>query len=66
MLWFKITCPYCREKIPLSSLRCPKCRSIIPHEYGEEERKRFLKFGCISLILFAAGSVILLWVLFFR
>jgi len=57
MSWFKIVCPYCRKKIPLSSIRCPLCRTVIPHECGEIERRRIL--------LFFTGGAALVFILFF-
>ncbi|MBN2325838.1 MAG: hypothetical protein JXR73_01700 [Candidatus Omnitrophica bacterium] len=50
MNWIKIECPYCRRRIPLNSVNCPNCRSVIPHECGEAERKKFM---LVILILFS-------------
>lgn len=59
---FKITCPYCQQRIPLSSMRCPACRAVIPHECGEAERKQFILLvagGAFAAVAIAGALVVL-------
>lgn len=59
---FTIVCPYCRKRIPLSSIRCPECRAVIPHECGEYERKRiFLFAGAGILFVLIVIPILALW-----
>jgi predicted amidophosphoribosyltransferase len=65
MRLFKTICPYCRKKIPLSSLRCPECRGVIPHECGEIERRRLLILaGVVIFLLMIGGIGLVLWLIF--
>lgn len=49
MNWIKIECPYCKARIPLSSVNCPECRAIVPHECGDRERQKALR-GVLAVI----------------
>lgn len=55
MAWFHISCPFCQQRIPLSAVRCPACRALLPHESGDTERRRIL--------LLAAAGVLVLFLL---
>ncbi|MBI1388075.1 MAG: hypothetical protein GC154_06470 [bacterium] len=67
MPWLTITCPYCAATIPLSADRCPRCRSIIPHEAGDRVRNRFfasliaLFFLLVLLVLGGCGWLFYNW-----
>lgn len=66
MAWFHVTCPFCQKRIPLSSVRCPACRALLPHETGEAERRRILAaaafVGITISILATAGLFYVIWV----
>lgn len=65
MAWFHITCPFCQQRIPLSSVRCPACRALLPHESGDPERRRILLaaaiVGMVVFVLIVAGVVGVMW-----
>ncbi|MGI6457468.1 MAG: hypothetical protein ACOX5R_17875 [bacterium] len=48
----KITCPYCRKRIPINAIRCPECRTLLPHECGEQERRRLFIWGILGVTIF--------------
>lgn len=69
MALFKITCPYCRERIPINSIRCPECRSVIPHECGDSERALIFYgiltgVGLLFLLMIAVALGLGYWVFF--
>lgn len=62
MTWFKITCPFCRKRVPISSIRCPECRSLIPWEYGDLERRRiFIAAGIAAGVLVLCAAAAAAW-----
>jgi hypothetical protein len=65
MSWFTIKCPYCHKRIPISSNRCPLCRTIIPFECGDKERAVIFLYAGVGivllLLLFIAGIGGLIW-----
>lgn len=69
MTMFSITCPYCRQKIPINSTRCPECRAVIPHECGEEERAIMMRWFLIGfsglMVLLLSGVLYLAYVFLF-
>ncbi len=51
MAWFHISCPFCQQRIPLSAVRCPACRALLPHESGDTERRRILLLAAAGLLV---------------
>ncbi len=64
MDWIKITCPYCRQRIPISSMQCPECHAVIPHECGEVERRKILHLtlALLSFLLFSIAAGLFYWI----
>lgn len=55
MNFITIPCPFCQKRIPIHSSHCPECKSELPADFGEPERRKVFLFALVLASLMIVG-----------